>query len=357
MKKYFFAIIIYLLSCAPTESVVTHDDVKVLQEFINNSSNLDMSLDVDSSGTIDPRELGIQRWENGRIIRLNCYSVGLSGIIPESIGNLTELAELSLKGNNLNGEIPESIGNLIQITQLSLANNALTGSLPDTIGNLKFLTRLDLSNNQLSGNIPNSISSLVVMHTFLIDSNQFSGTLPYTICNIYNTDSDFDLSGNQFCQSLPYCLDAPDEIGPQSCACEAGYSLIDGYCYSQTDLEILQLMISDSLNLYFDFDNSGNVEPLELGYQEWSNGRLETLDCYWDNISCNLNTLLPENLSALDSLKVLNLNNNNMHGYIPENICNISSILLENNHFCPPYYECIKPYIGEQDTSECITGE
>ena len=357
MNKYFFTIIIYLQSCAPTESVSTHDDIKVLQEFINSSSDIDMSLDVDSSGQVEPLELGTQRWENGRIIELNCYNVGLSGLIPESIGTLTELTEISLKGNNLSGEIPGSIGNLIHITQLSFANNALSGSLPDTIGNLKYLTRLDLSNNQLSGNIPISISSLSVMHTLLIDSNQFSDTLPYGICNIYNSNSDFDLSGNQFCQPFPYCLDAPDEIGPQSCDCTTGYDLIDGYCYSQTDIEMLQFMISDSINLYFDFDSSGNIEPLELGYQEWSNGRLETLDCYWNNISCNLSTILTENLSILDSLKVLNLNNNNMYGYIPENICNISSVLLENNDFCPPYHECIMPYLGEQDTSGCTTGE
>ena len=54
MKKYFFAIIIYLLSCAPTESVVTHDDVKVLQEFINNSyETLDMGTDDNENGIIE----------------------------------------------------------------------------------------------------------------------------------------------------------------------------------------------------------------------------------------------------------------------------------------------------------------
>ena len=147
MKKYFFAIIIYLLACAPTESVVTNDDVKVLQEFINNSSNLDMSLDVDSSGTIDTRELGIQRWENGRIIRLNCYNVGLSGFIPESIGNLSKLAQLSLSNNNLTGSIPESIGNLKSLFNLNLENNQLSGSIPDTIANLPVLSILLLNDN------------------------------------------------------------------------------------------------------------------------------------------------------------------------------------------------------------------
>ena len=98
MKKYFFTIIIFFLSCSPTEPVEKHEDTSVLQDFINNSSGtLDMNLDIDSSGVIEPLELGIQKWENGRILELNCYSIGLSGEIPESIGNLTELTHLGLK--------------------------------------------------------------------------------------------------------------------------------------------------------------------------------------------------------------------------------------------------------------------
>jgi len=26
---------------------------------------------------------------------------------------------------------------------------------------------------------------------------------------------------------------------------------------------------------------------------------------------------------------------------------------IGNNHFCPPYPECIEDYVGEQDTSNC----
>ena len=114
------------MSCTPTEPVEKHDDISVLQDFINNSSGtLLTSLDTDSSGVIEPLELGEQTWnDNGRIIILNCDSIGLSGRIPESIGDLTELTQLGLKNNNLSGEIPESIGNLTQLTQLSLSKNS-----------------------------------------------------------------------------------------------------------------------------------------------------------------------------------------------------------------------------------------
>ena len=333
------------MSCSPTEPVEKHDDTSVLQDFINISSGtLLTSLDTDNSGAIEPLELGIQKWENGRILELNCYSIGLTGEIPESIGNLTELTQLGLKNNNLNGEIPESIGNLTKLTQLNLADNALSGSIPYTIGNLKSLTNLVLSNNEFTGSIPSIISNLTILHTFLADSNNFSGTIPDEICTIYPNFIDYNLAYNKFCPPLPECIDAPEEaIKYQDCNCETGYNLIDGYCYSETDLKVLQTMIDnslfsspDSLRMSMDADTSLVIEPLELGFQKWSGGRLETLDCHWlDTASCNLSITIPDNIDDLDSLKFLNLQDNNLSGKIPDGLGDLSILedlnLQDNN--------------------------
>ena len=48
----------------------------------------------DSNGVVDPIELGIQEWENGRLTSLMCGAYiycQLSGPIPEEIGNLSEI--------------------------------------------------------------------------------------------------------------------------------------------------------------------------------------------------------------------------------------------------------------------------
>ena len=95
------------------------DDINVLQMIIENS-NL----------TINPLELGIQLWENGRLIHWICqevpspyyfyeYDCGLSGKIPKEIGDLDGLVKLRLQNNDLNGNIPQSICNL---------NNVVTGN-------------------------------------------------------------------------------------------------------------------------------------------------------------------------------------------------------------------------------------
>jgi len=48
------------------------------------------------------------------------------------------------------------------------------------------------------------------------------------------------------------------------------------------------------------------------------------------------------------------INNNNLTGIIPSEICDMGSIFITENNFCPPYPECLSEEdIGYQDTSEC----
>ena len=365
MKKISLIYILLMAACT-TEPEEIHDDISVLQDFINNSSGtLLATLDIDSSGVIEPLELGEQTWNNnGRIIILNCDSIGLSGRIPESIGTLTELKQLGLKNNNLSGEIRKSIGNLTQLTQLSLSKNSLSGAIPDTIGNLKSLWRLDLSYNQLSGTLPGSLSNLSILEVLLANSNNLSGAIPQEICNIYNPNDNFELSGNQFCPPLPYCIDSPNLIGYQNCdtSCGTEFEFKDGYCYFKTDLNVLQDLINnaDSLNMIMDTDTLEGVQPLELGFQEWQSGRLKTLDCYWDTVSCNLSTEFPVNIINLDSLKYIDMQDNNLSGYLPESLCIDDATVwtdidLKSNQFCPCYPACISSIdINSQTTDNCV---
>ena len=59
----------------------------------------------------------------------------LSGEIPESIGNLTELVNLNFGFNSFYGPIPESIGNLTKLEELYLSGNQID-SLEEGISGL-----------------------------------------------------------------------------------------------------------------------------------------------------------------------------------------------------------------------------
>lgn len=60
----------------------------------------------------------------------------LSGNLPESMGNLTQLKYLSLPYNKLTGTIPESFAALMDnLEKIDLSSNLFTGRLPEAVVN------------------------------------------------------------------------------------------------------------------------------------------------------------------------------------------------------------------------------
>ena len=185
--------------------------------------------------------------------------------------------------------------------------------------------------------------------------------------------------------------------------CDSGFVWIDNppvscggeqNCFYEADLNILQAMIDNSsgtINMALDDNEDGIMEPVELGYSEWVNGRLVVLDCFLSNImACNLSGSLPENIGDLEHLEALWLSSNQLSGEIPESMGNLENLellyLSENqfsgiipqslcslsvdwggvnnwdveyfnindNEICPPYPSCMDAYIiGEQNTESC----
>mgnify|MGYP003321394923 FL=1 len=178
-------------------------DLDVLQKFIDNSSEtINMEMDDNNNGIIEPIELGTQHWWDGRLTELNCNydlaneftlsDLGLSGEIPQEIGTLDSLEFLWLEDNQLTGPIPTEIGNLSKLKYLIMHYNQLSDSIPSEIGNLSNLEILKLDNNQLTGYIPESICDLTL---------EFNGWN-----NLFGED--FAVYNNQLCPPYPDCVDA-----------------------------------------------------------------------------------------------------------------------------------------------------
>ena len=127
-------------------------DINALHQFIINSGDsLEMDMDVDLNGKINALELGWQLWEDGRLVHWICqevpspyyfyeYDCGLSGKIPNEIGNLDAIIKLRLQSNKLSGIIPLSICELNNINAgsywFNMENNYLCPPYPDCIDNL-----------------------------------------------------------------------------------------------------------------------------------------------------------------------------------------------------------------------------
>jgi len=178
-------------------------DLDVLQVFIDNSSEtINMEMDDNNNGLIEPIELGTQYWQDGRITELNCNydlanefslsDLGISGQIPPEIGTLDALEILWLEDNQLTGPIPSEIGNLEHLKYLILHHNQISGSIPSEIGNLSNLEILKLDNNELYGYIPESICELNIVFNW--ENNLFG--------------ENFAVYNNQLCPPYPDCVDA-----------------------------------------------------------------------------------------------------------------------------------------------------
>lgn len=126
----------------------------------------------------------------------------ISGTIPSQLGSLKNLTTFYLHENNIGGTIPPIFDNFENLTHLSLYGNRLTGELPDSIYDLKNLEGLWLSNNNLTGTISDRIGNLENLILFFIQNNQFYGTIPEELGNMPFLFY-IDLSSNKFSGTIP----------------------------------------------------------------------------------------------------------------------------------------------------------
>lgn len=162
----------------------------------NSFENLDLLKELrlygDFTGEI-PSTIGDM--DSLEFIEIRDYEGGLTGGIPESFGNLSNLSRLYIQG--LSGEIHESIGNLKKLNVFDIHSSNLTGEIPNSIGNLTALTEFIVSRNNLSGEIPESIGNMTALTDFDVSRNNLSGEIPSTIEKLTNL-TDLRFSYNHF---------------------------------------------------------------------------------------------------------------------------------------------------------------
>ncbi|KAF0891280.1 hypothetical protein E2562_009456 [Oryza meyeriana var. granulata] len=99
-----------------------------------------------------------------------------------SEGSPVRVTSLDLKNHGLSGSLPDSIGNLTGMKTIYLGGNKLTGSIPD-LSSMRILTTLHVEGNQLSGAISPSLGKLANLKELYLNDNNLTGQIPESLKN------------------------------------------------------------------------------------------------------------------------------------------------------------------------------
>ena len=241
---------------------------------------------------------GVETDDEGRVTSLDLLQNGLTGEIPEALGQLHNLQYIDLGYNDLTGTIPGTLGQLNNLQVLDFASNDLTGPIPETLGNLNSLQSLYLSGNDLTEPIPEALGQLDSLHTLSLASNDLTGTIPEALGQLHNLQY-IDLGYNDLTGPIPETLRQLDNLKSLALYNNGLTGTIPETLGQLDDLEILDL---SSNNL------TGTI-PETLGQLD----NLETLNFAWNGLTGTI----PEALGQLDNLKSLALSGNSLTGCIP----------------------------------------
>ncbi|XP_021826532.1 LRR receptor-like serine/threonine-protein kinase EFR isoform X2 [Prunus avium] len=243
-----------------------------------------------------------------RVASLNLSYMGLTGVIPPLLGNLSFLVELDLRNNsfhdtlpkelsylhrlksidfgynNFMGFIPSWFGSFPKLQGLGLYGNLFSGSLPTIIFNLSALQFINLSYNKLS-EIPKEIGFLDHVEELYVSYNALKGPVPVVVFNMSSLTT-LTLYGNSLSGGLP-----------------------DNICQHLPSLQ----------NLYLGRNQFDGPLPSKL----WQCRELLILYLSENNFSGSI----PKNIGNLTMMKEISLSFNNLTGTIPWSIFNISTLI------------------------------
>jgi hypothetical protein len=103
------------------------------------------------------------------------------GVLPKTIGNLTQLKELLLKQNSISS-LPSGIGSLTALQRLDLSGNSLASVCPE-LGLLSQLEWLSLRGSRFT-DIPSQLGALTSLTYLALDKNSALSRLPVSLCQL-----------------------------------------------------------------------------------------------------------------------------------------------------------------------------
>jgi M6 family metalloprotease-like protein len=242
-------------------------------------------------------------------------ATGLTGTIPDNIGDLANLTQLHLESEGLTGGIPVFLGEMSQLQSLTLKGN-LTQTIPAELGNLSNLQTLNLQGNQLTGLIPTELSRLSSLEVLNLQGNQLTGSIPPELGQKLHYYFELNLSDNQLTGTIPSTF-----FHQSIFHLNLSNNLLSG--------PIPPGLAESALLRTIDLHGNAFTGAIPAGFGDLN--YLTKLDLS-DN---QLDGYIPPRLGWLGNLEILDLSNNNLSGTLPDlsRLGNVVSIVLDDNTF------------------------
>ncbi|XP_058075935.1 receptor-like protein EIX2 [Magnolia sinica] len=254
----------------------------------------------------------------------------ISGTIPSFIEGMNSFTVLDLSLNNIGGSIPLSLGNCVSLEALDLSKNRLSGEIPRSLGLLSQLRTMHLSNNTLSGKIPLSLKKCASLETLDLRDNNFSGYIPTWIGESFPALRILSFRSNMFSGNIPPQLSKLTslqvlDVG-QNCLSGLIPQSFENLIAMKNEQKTNRLLSYGNSRLYY---NENMLVSMKGQMREYT--RTISLVTCMDFSSNNLSGEIPQGLTSLLGLRVLNLSGNQLTGKIPDKIGKLA--LLESLDF------------------------
>ncbi|XP_039133283.1 receptor like protein 22-like [Dioscorea cayenensis subsp. rotundata] len=266
---------------------------------------------------------------------------------------LTSAVFLSLSDNNLTGEIPVSICNATNLRVLDVSFNSLNGSLPGCLmESLSELLVLRARGNRFQGAIPQQISSRCALQKINLHGNKLEGRVPRSLANCNKLEF-LDFGSNKLVDSFPYWLGnlpALKVLVLRENGFYGPFGNTDGNCegnYTFSMVHILDIssnnftgtlpsdcfknmkaMMSDQEML----DTSGGLVTNFSFFVGLSGDIINLFDSsdYWDLVTVALKGVKRNLVNTITIFVAIDMSNNQFEGHLPEAIGDLTALISLN---------------------------
>ncbi|KAI9169311.1 hypothetical protein LWI28_010585 [Acer negundo] len=254
------------------------------------------------------------------------------GMIPEDIGQLSELFTLNLYGNSWKGVITENhFSNLSGLTflYLSSTNKSLVFNVSHDWVAPFSLSTLAIGDCQFGPSIPSWLESQVGISRLTLSNVGLLDTIPGWFWRLLPQAQWLDLSDNQIRGELPKSINVRVDAW-----IDLGFNRLEGSLPLWSNVTNLSLRnnlltgpipsdIGHRMSIFENLDLSSN---LLNGIIPPSISKMRNLS-FLDLSNNHLSGEIPSIWQGLDKLRVIDLSKNRLSGGIPSSICSLPSLV------------------------------